>query len=50
MNNDIEEVIADCKKDYFKSENSKLSFSQNIYGDKSFANFYLQICDLNTSC
>ena len=46
MNNDIEEVIAACKKDYFKSENSKLSFSQNIYGDKSSQILFTDLVDL----
>ena len=46
MNNDVEDVISNCKKDYFKSENSKLSFSQNIYGDKSSQILFTDLIDL----
>lgn len=46
MNNDVEDVIVNCKKDYFKSENNKLSFSQNIYGDKSSQILFTDTIDL----
>lgn len=45
-NNDVEEVIKACKKDYFKSENSRLSFSQNIFGDKSSQILFTDSIDL----
>ena len=44
--NDVEDVIANCKKDYFKNENSKLSFAQNIYGDKSSQILFTDTIDL----
>ena len=46
MNNDVEEVIKTCKKDYFKSEINKLSFSQNIYGDKESQIVFTDTIDL----
>lgn len=46
MNNDIEDVIKSCKKDYFKSENNRLSFAQNIYGDKMSQILFTDTIDL----
>lgn len=46
MNNTVEDVILNCKKDYFKSENNKLSFSQNIYGDKTSQILFTDTIDL----
>lgn len=44
--NDINDVINSCTHDYFKSEISKLSFSQNIYGDKSAQILFTDNIDL----
>jgi hypothetical protein len=45
-NNDVDEVISSCTQNYFKSEISKLSFAQNIYGDKSSQILFTDKIDL----